>query len=63
MHNKIDISIVADARTKLERIQKSPNYHSFFNGNAIDAFSKVEGSAFAGSSRKRTKLNDQPQRD
>lgn len=40
--------VKAAALAKLEKLQKSPNYKSFFNDAAIDAFSKVAGSAFAG---------------
>lgn len=42
----------AAALAKLARLQKSPNYRSFFDADAIEAFAKVEGSAFAGTSLK-----------
>lgn len=54
MSAKVDSDIAANARAKLERLQKSSKYRSFFNVDAIDAFSKVEGTAFAGVSLKRT---------
>ena len=56
MSAKVDSEIAANARAKLERLQKSSKYRSFFNGDAIDAFSKVEGSAFAGMPLMRTKI-------
>jgi len=43
----------AVARAKLERLQRSSKYKSFFDAPAIEAFSKVEDSAFAGKSLKR----------
>ena len=43
--------VKAEARARLARLQKSPRYHSFFAAAAIDAFAKVETSAFAGTSR------------
>lgn len=52
------INAKAVARAKLERLQKSPKYHSFFEDAAIEAFTKVEGSAFAGKSLKRGKASD-----
>ena len=48
MRAKVDNDTVATARAKLERLQKSSKYRSFFNVDAVDAFSKVEGTAFAG---------------
>lgn len=46
-------SILKDkAKAKLDRLHKSPKYNSLFNDAAIDAFSKVEASAFAGKSIK-----------
>lgn len=60
MSAKVDTDIAANARAKLERLQKSSKYHSFFNVDAIDAFSKVEGAAFAGVPLKRTKAFDDP---
>lgn len=47
---KINSNVKDEARAKLVRLQKSSKYHSFFNAAAIDAFTKVEGSAFAGKS-------------
>ena len=64
MSAKVESDIAANARAKLERLQKSSKYRSFFNVDAIDAFSKVEGSAFAGMDLKRTKdLGDPSPRD
>jgi hypothetical protein len=51
MTTKANNRVKAQARAKLARLQKSPRYRSFFNAAAIDAFTKVEGSAFAGKSR------------
>lgn len=51
MTNRANSSVKAEARAKLARLKKSPRYRSFFNAAAIDAFTKVEGSAFAGKSR------------
>lgn len=48
---KTTSNVKGEARAKLVRSQKSPKYRSFFNAAAIDAFTKVEGSAFAGKSR------------
>lgn len=36
------------ARAKLKKIQQSAAYKSFFNDAAIEAFSRVEATAFAG---------------
>ncbi|WP_032891958.1 MULTISPECIES: hypothetical protein [Pseudomonas] len=47
---KINSNVKDRARAKLVRLQKSPKYRSFFNAAAIDAFTTVEGSAFAGKS-------------
>ncbi|WP_081489883.1 hypothetical protein [Pseudomonas sp. R62] len=64
MSAKANSDIVATARAKLERLQKSSKYRSFFNVDAIDAFSKVEGTAFAGMPLKLTKnLGDPSPRD
>ena len=64
MSAKANSDIVATARAKLERLQKSSKYRSFFNVDAIDAFSKVEGTAFAGMPLKRTRnLGDPSPRD
>lgn len=38
----------AEARAKIARLKRSPKYRTFFNPEAIQAFKKVEGSAFAG---------------
>lgn len=46
--DKPNADAVAQAREKLERLHQARNYKSFFTYEAIDAFSKVEGSAFAG---------------
>jgi hypothetical protein len=51
-------NVKAVARAKLERMQKSTKFRSFFDVAAIEAFSKVEGSAFAGKSLKRGKTDD-----
>lgn len=45
---KINSNVKGEARAKLVLLQKSYKYRSFFNVAAIDAFAKVEGSAFAG---------------
>ncbi|MNP74562.1 hypothetical protein D3C76_1714590 [compost metagenome] len=47
---KTTSNVKGEARAKLVRLQKSSKYRSFFNAAAIDAFTKVEGSAFAGKS-------------
>ncbi|MGL6244291.1 hypothetical protein [Pseudomonas sp.] len=60
MSAEVDSDIAANARAKLERLQKSSKYRSFFNVDAIDAFSKVEGTAFAGVPLKRAKVFDDP---
>lgn len=60
MSAKVDSDIAPNARAKLERLQKSPKYRSFFNVDAIDAFSKVKGTAFAGAPLKRTTDFDDP---
>jgi hypothetical protein len=36
------------ALAKLARLQKSPNYKSFFEPGAVEAFANVKSSAFAG---------------
>jgi len=43
---------------KLRRLQKSPRYRSFFSPEAVDAFTKVESSAFAGKSLLCSKRRD-----
>jgi hypothetical protein len=48
---KITSNVKGEALAKLVRLQKSSKYCSFFNAAAIDAFTNVEGSAFAGKSR------------
>ena len=60
MRAKVDNDTVATARAKLERLQKSSKYRSFFNVDAVDAFSKVEGTAFAGTPLKYTKILSDP---
>ncbi|MGR2708108.1 hypothetical protein [Pseudomonas sp. AU10] len=52
MTTKTNSPIKAEARAKIARLQKSPRYKSFFTAAALDAFAKVEKSAFAGKSRK-----------
>lgn len=52
----------AAALAKLARLQKSPNYRSFFDADAIEAFAKVEGSAFAGTSLKKLESDTDPSR-
>jgi hypothetical protein len=51
-------NVKAAAKAKLVRLQSSSKYNSFFDVAAIEAFSKVEGSAFAGKSLKRGKTDD-----
>lgn len=58
MTTKVNSTVKAQAKAKLSRLHKSPNYRSFFDAAAIDAFSKVEGSAFAGKSIKRVAGDD-----
>lgn len=58
MTTKVNSTVKAQAKAKLARLHKSPTYRSFFDAAAIDAFSKVEGSAFAGKSIKRTATTD-----
>ncbi|NVL49897.1 hypothetical protein F2S72_09105 [Pseudomonas syringae pv. actinidiae] len=53
MTTNVNSTVKAQAKAKLARLHKSPKYRSFFDAAAIDAFSKVEGSAFAGKSIKR----------
>jgi hypothetical protein len=60
MSAKSDSDIAANARAKLERLQKSSKYRSFFNVNAVDSFSKVEGTRFAGMPLKRAGNLDDP---
>ncbi|MFJ3366597.1 hypothetical protein [Pseudomonas sp. NPDC086251] len=60
MSAKVDSDTAATARAKLERLQKSSKYRSFFNVDAVDAFSKVEGTAFAGNPLKFTKILSDP---
>ncbi|MBF8644041.1 hypothetical protein [Pseudomonas pudica] len=45
-------------KAKLDRLHQSPKYRSFFNDAVIDAFSKVEASAFAGKSIKASPRDD-----
>jgi len=46
---------VADA--KLTRLRQSAQYESLLNGDAVEAFTKVEGSVYAGASGKRRKCS------
>lgn len=52
MITKANSHVKDEARARLARLQKSPRYQSFFTVAAIDAFAKVEASAFAGTSCK-----------
>jgi hypothetical protein len=58
MTTKVDCKAKAQAKAKLTRLHMSPKYRSFFDAAAIDAFSQVEGSAFAGRSIKRAAGDD-----
>ncbi|MDH2076904.1 hypothetical protein [Pseudomonas atacamensis] len=60
MSAEVGNDVAANARAKLERLQRSSKYRSFFNVDAIDAFSKVEGAAYAGVSLKRSKVFNDP---
>jgi hypothetical protein len=60
MSAKVGSDILANARAKLESLQKSSKYRSFFDVDAIDAFSKVEGTAYAGAPLKGTKALEDP---
>jgi hypothetical protein len=51
-------NIRKSAIEKLRRLQKSPRYRSFFSPEAVDAFTKVESSAFAGKSLLCSKRRD-----
>ena len=53
-------NIRKSAIEKLRRLQKSPRYRSFFSPEAVDAFTKVESSAFAGKSLLCSKRRDSP---
>lgn len=44
----------AIAQAKLKRLRESAHYQSFLTDEAIDAFSKVEGTVLAGKPSKRT---------
>lgn len=46
---------IADA--KLARLRESAHYDSFLTEEAIEAFAKVEGSVYAGTSGKRRKYS------
>lgn len=48
MKTKENEDVKAAARAKLNKIQQSTGYKSFFNDAAIEAFSRVEATAFAG---------------
>lgn len=52
------MTVKAEAIAKIARLQRSPKYRSFFNADAIEAFNKVEGTAFAGKSIKRSMVVD-----
>lgn len=54
MTTKVNNRVKDKAKAKLDRLHKSSSYRSFFDAAAIDAFSKIEGSAFAGKSIKQT---------
>nr|WP_192963433.1 hypothetical protein [Pseudomonas fluorescens]CEK42267.1 hypothetical protein PQBR57_0314 [Pseudomonas fluorescens SBW25] len=58
MTTKVNRTVKDQAKAKLSRLHKSANYRSFFDAAAIEAFSKVEGSAFAGKSIKRVVGDD-----
>jgi hypothetical protein len=47
---------IADA--KLARLIESADYHSFITKEAVEAFAKVEGSAYAGRPLKAAKPSD-----
>lgn len=47
----------AIADEKLARLRKCAQYQSFFTQDAIEAFAKIEGSAFAGRPMKRNKVS------
>lgn len=53
MTTEVNSKVKEQAKAKLTRLHKSPKYRCFFDAAAIDAFSQVEGSAFAGKSVKR----------
>ena len=48
MNTKESEKVKAAARAKLRKIQQSTGYKSFFNDPAIEAFGRVETTAFAG---------------
>jgi hypothetical protein len=56
---KVNCNVKAEAKAKIARMQRSPKYHSFFNTEAIEAFNKVESTAFAGTSIKRSRVDGQ----
>jgi len=58
MTTKVNMTVKAEARAKIARLQRSPKYRSFFNADAIEAFNKVEVTAFAGKSIKRSMVVD-----
>lgn len=62
MTTEVNQKAKAEARAKLDRLQKSPKFKSFFNADAIDAFSDIEGSAFAGKSLKKHENSSDPSR-
>lgn len=48
MNIKESEKVKAAAREKLKKVQQSTGYKSFFNDSAIEAFGRVEATAFAG---------------
>ncbi|RMN58646.1 hypothetical protein ALQ57_01158 [Pseudomonas amygdali pv. hibisci] len=48
MNTKESEKVKAAAGAKLRKIQQSTGYKSFFNDPAIEAFGRVEATAFAG---------------
>ncbi|TSC29264.1 hypothetical protein FOM00_27640 [Pseudomonas sp. ST1] len=62
MTTKVNSILKGQAKAKLVSLHKSPKYRSFFDAAAVDAFSKVEGSAFAGKSIKRIVADDMTHR-
>ena len=55
--SKPNAQAAAEARETLKRLQQASSYRSFFSDEAIEAFSKVEGSAFAGRQGVARRLN------
>jgi hypothetical protein len=48
MNDKTTEDLKAAALAKLRQIQRAPGYKSFFNASAVEAFGRVESTAFAG---------------